>query len=336
MNQKYRNKITYLSFLLAILIVVRHSNGIGTYTLHYQSLLFFEQFISDATDIVVSIFFALSGFLFYQNFEYSKLKTKFISRFYSLIIPFIIWNLFGFFFFYTINTIPFVAAHTNNTIPTYNSFCKFCYDVFITTSYNGPTWFLLNLIIYTGITPPLAKTLMSNKIIGICVLFVFYITGLYLNSRLLLCYVTYLFGCYMALNYKDVCQSQYNNKLVILSTALLISSLFAQTLLKLPQSYTIVPLRIIQIVLVWISSDVLAQEKMPRWWIQLSFFIYLSHHMILESIEKIFLIVLGDTTIGAIIDLIFAPTLTISIIITFAFFLRKSCSFWKVINGGRG
>lgn len=162
MNQKYRNKITYLSFLLAILIVVRHSNGIGTYTFHYPSLLFFEQFISDATDIVVTVFFVLSGFLFYQNYEYSKLIAKLKSRFYSLVIPFTIWNLIGFLFYFVLGTIPFVSAHTNNSITEYDSMLGFVNDVFIATKYNGPCWFLLNLIVYTVLTPFVIKVVYNN------------------------------------------------------------------------------------------------------------------------------------------------------------------------------
>lgn len=159
---KFRNKITHLSFLLAILIVIRHSSGIGTYTFHYSSLLFFEKFISDATDIVVSVFFVMSGFLFYQNFEYSKLIAKLKSRFHSLVIPFIIWNMIGFLFFFTIGTIPFVSANTNSSVTDYDSILGFVFDVFIATKYNSPCWFLLNLIFYTALTPYIIKVVFNT------------------------------------------------------------------------------------------------------------------------------------------------------------------------------
>lgn len=59
--------------------------------------------------------------------------------------------------------------------------------------------------------------------------------------------------------------------------------------------------------------------------------------MVLESIEKIVLILLGDTTLGALVDLILAPTLTICLIIMFAYLLRRySMPIWRVLNGGRG
>lgn len=80
----------------------------------------------------------------------------------------------------------------------------------------------------------------------------------------------------MALNFKKECQTQYRKKIILTAFVLLLATLFAQTLLKLPQSYTLAPLRIVQVILVWISADVFAIVKMPKWWMQLSFF-YISY-----------------------------------------------------------
>lgn len=247
-------------------------------------------------------------------------------------------------FFFTIGTIPFVSANTNSSVTDYDSILGFAFDVFIATKYNGPCWFLLNLIFYTALTPYIIKVVFNSSLpnsqnsLKFAILIILcYVIGVYHNNRFLLCYSIYLFGCYMALNFKKECQTQYRKKIILTAFVLLLATLFAQTLLKLPQSYTLAPLRIVQVILVWISADVFAIVKMPKWWMQLSFFIFLTHHMVLESIEKIVLILLGDTTLGALVDLILAPTLTICLIIMFAYLLRRySMPIWRVLNGGRG
>lgn len=81
----YRNKIVYLSFSMSLLIIVRHSSGIGLYHSLSGLLLWIETFFSYATDLVVPMFFALSGYLFFVNFDFSKLKQKWITQFHSLL-----------------------------------------------------------------------------------------------------------------------------------------------------------------------------------------------------------------------------------------------------------
>lgn len=93
---KYRHKIVYISLVMALLIIVRHSLGFDSYNSLTGLLFYFEIFLSYATDLVVPTFFALSGFLFYQNFQLSNLFSKWRTRFWSLFVPFIVWNILGF------------------------------------------------------------------------------------------------------------------------------------------------------------------------------------------------------------------------------------------------
>lgn len=95
-----------------------------------------------------------------------------------------------------------------------------------------------------------------------------------------------------------------------------------------------VPLRVFQIPLTWIVSDVFAISKDPQWVMRISFFIYCSRHMILESVEKLFWIHFGDNPLGSSLDFALAPIITFSIIIVIAFFLRKLPIVWTLFNGG--
>lgn len=162
MDAKCSNKLTYLSFILAVGIIIRHSSCVG-----YQSLssvhLWIERFVSDATDMIVPMFFAISGFLFFKNFDYSKLIQKWTSRIHSLLIPFVIWSFAGFLFFYLIGKIPFIASNTD-MVPGNIEIWPLLKDIFINTKYNT-TWFVLNLMIYVLVVPIL-KPLMDKKLAG--------------------------------------------------------------------------------------------------------------------------------------------------------------------------
>lgn len=105
MNDLQRNKITYLSFALALLIIVRHSIGIETYSSMPVWLYYVEKCLSHFTDLAVPTFFAVSGFLFYYNFTFEGLTKKWKSRLRTVVLPFIIWNLIGFLFIFAMSHI---------------------------------------------------------------------------------------------------------------------------------------------------------------------------------------------------------------------------------------
>lgn len=160
--------------------------------------------------------------------------------------------------------------------------------------------------------------------------------GYYFNSSITLYYVPYIFGSFMALNFRENVLTKYSHKKRLYSFFCLLITFIMQTTVGLTQGPAVMPLRIFQIILVWICADILAIDQQPQWWIKISFFIYVSHIMILESTEKLFYLTIGDNTIGAIVDHIFAPVITISVIIGIAYLLRTYMPLcWKILNGGR-
>ena len=329
---KYRNKITLLSFVLAMLIVLRHSVGIDVYTLDGVIYLG-ERFISDATDLVVPMFFALSGFLFYQNFDYSKLEMKLQSRIKTLFVPYIIWNLIGFLFVIVLVYTPFVGERMNRILPPFE-FAKYIKSIFWDCEYNA-LWFIRDLLIFTFVTP-IMQQLIGKKFMGGGILLLVLGLGYYINNGTIFYWSVYLFGTYFALNFKSICQMQYDRHMVVCAQVILFISLMAQTYLEMPQGTTVIPLRLIQVALIWIASDFLSVNLELKWWMHISFFIYVSHSIVLESVEKLFWITFGNTTLGALLDLAFAPVITLLIVCFFALILRRVPSLWRILNGGRG
>lgn len=73
------------------------------------------------------VFFWISGFLFYYKFDWNKIIDKFKRRFFTLIIPFIIWNTITYIFYLIIYRIdifkmePLIFTIRDYSIAIFNS-----------------------------------------------------------------------------------------------------------------------------------------------------------------------------------------------------------------------
>jgi len=77
-------KIKYINIILAILVVYRHAVNYTYYHITNSFVYRFETITMNISDSANAIFFALSAYLFYRNFDCSKLCSKLKSRFFSL------------------------------------------------------------------------------------------------------------------------------------------------------------------------------------------------------------------------------------------------------------
>lgn len=95
--------ISILRFPLTFLVVVIHSRGEVTHVLDWSHLTMADVcslvkvFLSDGVaQIAVPTFFFISGYLFFYQLEkldLSTYKRKLKSRFHTLFVPFVLWNL---------------------------------------------------------------------------------------------------------------------------------------------------------------------------------------------------------------------------------------------------
>lgn len=119
-----------------------------------------------------SFFFIISGYLYFCNIDKFTSKDYVIKskkRLGSLIIPYVIWNLIYALFYLGI---AYMNGECNTTI---GEFLK-GFWAFDTTSsngfaspYNGPFWFLRDLVVVSVISPIFYFFLRSDKFhVGIC------------------------------------------------------------------------------------------------------------------------------------------------------------------------
>ncbi len=330
---RYRNKVSYLSFLLAILVVIRHAINIETYGLESGVLYWIQMFFREISDIAVPTFFIMSGYLFFQNYDPKKLKEKWKSRIFSVLIPYCVWNILAYLYYEVIYMIPLVKASMTQTIEPFNFEWLIKNMLF---GYHNITWFLRNLMVYIFIVP-LLFPVIRNKAGGAALLAVAFAVGIFEQNEYGFAYngVFYLLGAYLGIHHREIVQKHYPSRYIVLALAALLLSAVLNIRFSFIGYVSRVPIRIVQVVLLWVAAEILAIEKTPKWWITISFVIYCSHSMILESVEKVLLIVLKNNMIGAAIDFVFAPVITLCIIWVASSILRKIPIVWRVLSGNR-
>lgn len=93
MNKATSTSINFVRFPLAILVVFIHSIGTTENIAYYAFREFFSHIFCS---FVVPTFFIISGYLFFQktqnNFTTNIYIEKIKSRFFTLVIPYIVWN----------------------------------------------------------------------------------------------------------------------------------------------------------------------------------------------------------------------------------------------------
>ena len=331
------NKIKYVSYILAILVVIIHSTNIVNYNLSGAFANIQSYIGTFAVNVAVPLFFAISGYLFFTNYDPKRFYEKWKRRIFTLVIPYLVWNLVGYLAVFIPSCIPALAARMN-TVITF-SLPDFFKTLFYAEGECGllVTWFMRCLIIFAIFAPAL-YFLLKNRYVGIVTLAALFVAGVfvpYVNGYCM--YASYFFfGSYFALNFKNAAEKRYllPAKIISIVIALGAAALLAFASEKLPDIVGNA-VKLCFIPLSWIAGDFLALAKKPPFWVGISFFIYVAHDIVLEIVEKLIFIGLGNNIGGAITDYIFAPIITVAILTGAAYLLQKVKPVWQVFTGNR-
>ena len=193
------DKITILSFFMMLGIVWTHSrlpdwNVVPDY---FHQLVLWNEIGQDT----VAAFFLITAFLYFRNFSIEKYTEKLKTRFYSLIIPYLIWN--------TLNAVGWFVTtrltgnqYVNDSF-TFDSVWHFVAD--IVASKFSVLWYVGVIIVY-AVASPVFYYLGRNKRVATASIIVFLIIGISFHHPFcspIVWMSIYMMGAYLGMHHKD-------------------------------------------------------------------------------------------------------------------------------------
>lgn len=325
-------KINILTFLLTVQIVILHTNMAMLCT---GGISFLQQLITaELTRIAVPLFFIISGFLFFINYNgtFEDYKRKIISRTRSLLIPYLLFLLCG-------SIIVFVIEETH-TISTFIGIIK--NGIMYSPPIFYPLWFLRDLYIMV-LFSPLVYVVVRK--VPVLLIFLIVIWALGKNPFIFPCTEAMLFfsiGAYLTTKEKFLEQRKHKGTWFLFSFWLFscfLNTYICKYVISLPYTTHCIIL-ILGIYTIWILYDKLYpkfSERIKNAHIyKYSFLIYLIHEPILTIIKKTGLYILGTSSYSIGIIYVIAPLLTIWITYFIGCKLNTYFpSFLSLITGGR-
>lgn len=348
-NSFFSKKVVFLNVIATILIVVLHAEtpirfgqdlALEPHPFIYSVYIF--------TQTAIPLFFFISGLLFYRSCEWGDIPNKLKRRFFSLVVPFIIWNVIFVFIYWVLRQMPFTASRMNlvDALDTPRQWLLAVWHTKFT-----PLWFVKYLIIFCLFSPTVLLVI-KNKWIGLVAtisLFavsiilkwdsycnLFYWMPEYLSGALIgryLCKPTTDEDSRMcdgwSVNRKSVCRVI----LIVLFIVAYLITLFNTSDLKLMIFRFVTP------IIIWFLTDLLLPSDFKdtftvRDWMGYTFFIYATHHFLLNVEQTLVRAYLPSTPLVLNLTFIVTPIVTLLIIIWIARLLSRF-KFYKVLTGGR-
>lgn len=330
-RQLFRSKVKWISLFLSVLVVFIHSTNTAgiqpdRFAAHVETLI-----SGNLALAAVPAFFAMSAFLFYQNFDFSKLTEKYKSRFRSLLVPYLFWNAVYMVIFYFLSRLSFI-----NEQPFRFSF-PLILDALLNQRFNMAYWFMQQLILFT-VFCPLIYTLMRNRYIAwitYALLLVAYGRGcsaaFYIDIKSLL---FYLAGAYLGLHHRRQIVESNRFRWVYPAIFVLSQIVFYSGLTNVNPVFALLHIALL-VVAFWGFGNLIANRELPLT-LQCSFEIYTLHILILETFNKLFGFLLPQDSNWILLDYFLSPALTVGIVVLFTHFIRKTMpKFHKFAFGGR-
>lgn len=355
MNDKLRrNSLDVLRFPLAVVVVIVHvfsSNHINGY--QFADSPFFEStntfVLAFLKGVSVPIYFFISGYVFFitksGHFDLSTYRNKIKNRIKTLLIPYIIWNGIAVF----LELIKFLPPFANllgntveNNITIKNVLSAFwMYGGNLTQStpdisvypINHALWFIRDLMIVTVCSPLVHLLLRKTKIIFLLILGGLYIYAPYSTfahlPQLSTAFLFFSLGAYLSIFNFDlvaICKKfVYPTSIIyfINSTLFLfISSTHHNeaNVLKTINTFICIPMAF------GITSLLLEKQKIKcnTFLSSASFFIYISHCLIVRKIKiLLFMLINPSTQYSIILIYILTIILTIGLLLAAFALMRK-------------
>ena len=326
-------KKEFISFVLCILVFLIHISSFspylagegGTAVLNEKLSFFFKESI---TRFAVPMFFILSGIAFFRDYTNQKYLSKIKTRFFSLCIPYLIWNTLWMIFDLVCSCTvisSFFVGRKMFELSVLNIFK----GIFIYGA-NPPFWYIFYLIIFVLLSP-LIDLLVRNKYIGIAItavlasLSIFRIGNYYGFSYNAI--VFYFLGAVLGKHYFAAVVKKTGRISRIFSAMFLFVYILFKNLFPINEYYLAPFIKIVVFTLasyaLWSLVDLFMDKISMRPIYTRSFLVYAMHINISAIIYKICYLLLPKNGYMAIPNFLLTFTLTLLIINVFCIVVER-------------
>lgn len=215
--ENFSNNIIWYNFILCILVILIHARNDAVFTapVWIADIPVFneiESFLaSDVAGAAVGGFYLGSGYLFFRNYSWKKIFSKYRSRIQSLVIPYILWTSLYFFMHVVISRIPALAAIFQD--PPIQVTWKSLLDAIIHYRYCAFLWFLQFLIFYVAVSPLIYFFIRNQYSGAAAILMVFFTACTNIIKNEQTAAVTnwmslYMLGGYIGIHFKEIIETK--------------------------------------------------------------------------------------------------------------------------------
>ena len=270
--------------------------------------------------IATRCFFIFSGFLFYRYLKDGELSIKWVitkwkKRFWSLFVPFILWNLLMV-VAVILKDVVFDALSLKSSVEELSLVGKGPLYWFLTGPADYPLWFLRDLILMTLIAPLIYPIVKNFRWASVVILIILYFSPLTLVIPSKQAIIYFSFGAWLGINRYEL--------LTICRKCKVSAAIISVVLLPIATSQVGRPLHTFLldlyipfgiITFVNICDSLINNKKISEWLCKLSatvFFIYAIHEIyILGWTKGLFLRIFGDSLISTWISYFFVPVVVL-------------------------
>ena len=351
-------KITIVSLLAMIIVIYMHSfnftmintseglevlnNGMWNFN------IFFQNFISDGIGkIAVPLFFIISGFLFFKNFDMDTYRNKVYKRMFTLFVPYVFWSSFVVMIFFILQSIPGLTQFFNRDLIKDLPFQNILYIIFIDPK-NYPLWFLRDLIALVVISPILFYFVKNFRVIYFTILLLLWFSNNfnfnfpYFTSEPLL---FFSFGAYLVLVNQDLLIKKASNRQLVLIAIMYFVILICKTILSsffyTNNDFVISLLSHISVLVgipfLWLLTDYyLVENKILYFLSTFTFLFYVFQEPVITILKKLGFVILGKNAYSSLSLYILIPVFTILFLILLGAIMQKYIpKISKIITGNR-
>lgn len=359
MNEKNNSlnveKKDIIGYILSILVIFIHTTSF----FYYQELsgnecmtdinLTLKIILKNTVSLgAVPLFFIISGAYFYRNYDNAMYISKVKTRFRSLVLPYLFWNI-VMLLFNIVTSYSFIS----NYFVGREKFEINALNVFLAIFHhygNNIFWYIFDLIIFVLIAPVI-NLIVKNKYIGMIVIVSIVILngyGIGIPESIFFSQISiafYIFGALIGKHYFKEFTAISTKKICIVSGVLIVVScvyLFFVYIMNVPKEYSYIYTIMNTIVLfiiaiaLWKVVDIFI-DKLKRFnFMKESFLVYATHVNILAMSNKILYFIFPKVNYFAIPNLILSTMITLFVVHILNTILQKYCpKIYLIATGNR-